>query len=548
MIIGLFGLTSSTAYVQEGVLAIRDMLYVTLSDVNEVSDSYSKVYFGSGVNIICNKAFQGKTQIKSIEFSEDCSISTIAEYAFQGCTGLTTISLPSSISYIFKYAFDGCSNLNSVSYCGQYNPSKLNGFNDIFGSSPISNVKVISNYEDGTFGITGVSIGSSDQECSGISPTNTPTPIPTTESPFPTLVPQTQTATPQPTVEPNTPTPIPTTEPPLPTETSQSPTATPEPTFHTPTPIPTASTPTPTPIPSPTFSVQNDVLVIIGVSYVTSSDVNEVSDSYSKVYFGSGVNIICNKAFQGKTQIKSIEFSEDCSISTIAEYAFQGCTGLTTISLPSSISYIFKYAFDGCSNLNSVSYCGQYNPSKLNGFNDIFGSSPISNVKVISNYEDGTFGITGVSIGSSDQECSGTSPTNSLSLTSTKTILPTTQSPQITTQTSQLISQTVQPTSQESQYISQTVQTISQASQYITQTPKQTAEPSSASQISQTATLSQMIQQTQEQESEDNGLSRGSIIAIAVVCSIVAIGIVAFVIYWVGFRKKKDDFLLFHEN
>ena len=42
------------------------------------------------------------------------TVTTIAENAFCGCIGLTTISIPSSVAYIGKYAFASCKDLNSL--------------------------------------------------------------------------------------------------------------------------------------------------------------------------------------------------------------------------------------------------------------------------------------------------------------------------------------------------------------------------------------------------------------------------------------------------
>ena len=41
-------------------------------------------------------------------------VTGIADYAFSGCTGLTSITIPSSVTAIGDYVFDGCSNLASI--------------------------------------------------------------------------------------------------------------------------------------------------------------------------------------------------------------------------------------------------------------------------------------------------------------------------------------------------------------------------------------------------------------------------------------------------
>ena len=42
------------------------------------------------------------------------SVTTIGEYAFDGCSGLTNITIPNSVTTIGEYAFDGCSGLTNI--------------------------------------------------------------------------------------------------------------------------------------------------------------------------------------------------------------------------------------------------------------------------------------------------------------------------------------------------------------------------------------------------------------------------------------------------
>lgn len=44
----------------------------------------------------------------------DYFVTTIGNSAFSGCTGLTSVDIPSSVTYIGSYAFRGCTGLTSV--------------------------------------------------------------------------------------------------------------------------------------------------------------------------------------------------------------------------------------------------------------------------------------------------------------------------------------------------------------------------------------------------------------------------------------------------
>lgn len=66
----------------------------------------------NSVTSIGNYAFSGCTGLTSITFPE--SLTSIGFYTFKGCTGLTSITIPKNIKYIGFSAFDDCQNLTSV--------------------------------------------------------------------------------------------------------------------------------------------------------------------------------------------------------------------------------------------------------------------------------------------------------------------------------------------------------------------------------------------------------------------------------------------------
>ena len=50
----------------------------------------------------------------------------IGDYAFLGCTGLTSVTIPSSVTSIWGYAFYGCSGLTELNFLGA--PPQLGGY------------------------------------------------------------------------------------------------------------------------------------------------------------------------------------------------------------------------------------------------------------------------------------------------------------------------------------------------------------------------------------------------------------------------------------
>ena len=66
----------------------------------------------SSVTSIGYRAFSGCSGLTSLTLPS--SVTSIGDYAFYDCIGLTSLTLPSSVTSIGDYAFDGCSGLASV--------------------------------------------------------------------------------------------------------------------------------------------------------------------------------------------------------------------------------------------------------------------------------------------------------------------------------------------------------------------------------------------------------------------------------------------------
>ena len=91
---------------QSGVLYIGKHLIDTK---NTLSGNYQ---IKSGTLTIAGKAFSGCTNLTSVAIPS--SVVSIGDEAFRGCTGLTNIIVPNGVTSIGDYAFSGCWGLTSI--------------------------------------------------------------------------------------------------------------------------------------------------------------------------------------------------------------------------------------------------------------------------------------------------------------------------------------------------------------------------------------------------------------------------------------------------
>lgn len=68
----------------------------------------------ASVQLINNQAFQNCTSLGNVTFAENSALTTIASYAFNGCTSLTRIEIPDTVSSIQPNTFTGCSSLAEI--------------------------------------------------------------------------------------------------------------------------------------------------------------------------------------------------------------------------------------------------------------------------------------------------------------------------------------------------------------------------------------------------------------------------------------------------
>ena len=116
-----------------GNLSILD-----LSDAKIVLGGFSYVYGELNDNDkLGNSAFEGCSGLTSLTIPS--SVTRIGNYAFEGCSGLTSLTIPSSITSIGYSAFSGCSGLTSLTI-----PSSVTWIDELafYGCSGLTSIYV----------------------------------------------------------------------------------------------------------------------------------------------------------------------------------------------------------------------------------------------------------------------------------------------------------------------------------------------------------------------------------------------------------------------
>ena len=111
-----------------------------------------------------------------------------------------------------------------------------------------------------------------------------------------------------------------------------------------------------------------------GVLYIDHHLINARTTLSGTYAIRPGTVSIANYAFSGCTGLTSVTIPD--SVTSIG-YAFSGCTGLTSVTIPDSITSIGSSAFSGCTGLTSVTIPGSITSIGSSAFSECTGLTSV---------------------------------------------------------------------------------------------------------------------------------------------------------------------------
>ena len=266
--------------------------YVTGSKFIPAAIAVDDIFYD--VTSIGDYAFSGCFGLTSIEIPN--SVTSIGKEAFAGCSGLTSIEIPNSVTNIAPHAFDGCSGLTSVTIPNSVTEIGIGAFAGCSGMTSVTIGNSVTTIGGEAFSscsnLTSLTIGNSVTEI-GSSAFSGCSSLTSVELP-------------------------------------------------------------------------SSVTSIGGFAFISCSGLTSIEIPNSVTEIGNG-------AFHGCSGLTSITIPN--SVTSLGYMAFSGCSGLTSATIPNSVAEIGWSTFARCSSLTDV-YC--YAASVPTTDSNAFSESPIS--------------------------------------------------------------------------------------------------------------------------------------------------------------------------
>ena len=288
----------------------------------------TEIVIPNSVTSIADSAFEGCTGLISVTIGN--SVTSIGNYACKGCTGLTSVTIPDSVTSIHAYVFQGCNSLTSITIPSSVRSIGNQAFAYCTGLTSIiipNSVRSIGySAFSGCIRLTSVYISNIAQLCCIDFKDDDSNPLYYARNLYLNNK--------------------------LITELN---------------------------IPDSVTSIGNYAFIrCTGLTSITiPNSVTSIGDGafngcigLTSITIPNSVTSIGNYAFAYCTGLTSVTIPD--SVTSIGGSAFSGCTGLTSVTIPNSVTTIGNYAFSSCDSLIEV-----YNKSSLYIF---AGSSNYGNV------------------------------------------------------------------------------------------------------------------------------------------------------------------------
>ena len=118
-----------------GKLSILDLSDARIVEGGGPCVSYHGNIWHTSNDELCMYAFSGCSGLTSLTIPS--SVTEIGSYAFEDCSGLTSLTIPSSVTSIGYYAFSGCSGLTSLTIPSSVTSIDDNAFSGCSGLTSI---------------------------------------------------------------------------------------------------------------------------------------------------------------------------------------------------------------------------------------------------------------------------------------------------------------------------------------------------------------------------------------------------------------------------